>query len=44
MIVYVVWDTNGYDSPVLFTDADEALEFYLEDIDYRKINKVELSV
>jgi hypothetical protein len=44
MTVYVVWDTHGSDDPVVFTSADDALEYYLADKDYRKINKVELSI
>ena len=44
MIIYVVWDTNGEDDPVLFTSPDDALDFYLVDKDYRKISKVEVSV
>jgi hypothetical protein len=43
MTVYVVWDTHGADDPVVFTSADDALDYYLADKDYRKISKVELS-
>jgi hypothetical protein len=44
MTIYLVWDTDGEDDPVVFTSADDALEYYLVDRDFRRIKKIELDI
>tara|TARA_R110000822_G_scaffold291650_1_gene413596 strand:+ start:556 stop:690 length:135 start_codon:yes stop_codon:yes gene_type:complete len=44
MTIYLVWDTDGDDDPVVFTSAEDALEYYLTDTDYRRVKRVELPV